>query len=158
MRNDQNFSNESEEEEISFIVNYKGWVVVKRMVIDKNTTQQEIAQLLASIRSTIDRKSFDFTGINKEPIDSFVAKITEGKRATFSDLKNVLENLKSSEMNPVLDKACGDNPLLRDVAKEYLFTQILNSLGISAGLSLESLSKAYPELKIPKPRGRFKKE
>ena len=146
------------EEEISFIANYKNWVVVKRMVIDGSTTPQEIAALLASIRASIDRKAFDFTGIRKEVIDAYVDKLVENKRATLSDLKKALEEIQQKELNQVIEESCSQNPLLKDVAKSYFLNSLLNKLGLEYSLTTEALSKAYPELKIPMPKGRRKKE
>ncbi|MGC9132190.1 MAG: DUF2666 family protein [Candidatus Micrarchaeia archaeon] len=149
---------EEKEEEISFIANYKNWIVVKRMVIDKSTTPQEIASILASIRSSIDRKAFDFSGIKKEFIDSYVEKIANGKRATLNDLKKALEEIKTKELNEALEKASSENVLLKDVAKAYFLSCLLDKLGLEHYLSNEALSKAYPELKVPKPRGRLPKQ
>jgi hypothetical protein len=128
------------------------------MVIDSSTTPQEIAALLASIRATIDRKAFDFTGIKKDVIDAYVDKLVANKRATLSDLKKALEEIQQKELNKVLDESCSQNPLLKDVAKSYFLNSLLNKLGLEYSLTTNALSKAYPELKIPMPKGRRKKE
>ncbi|MCX8198178.1 MAG: DUF2666 domain-containing protein [Candidatus Micrarchaeota archaeon] len=145
-----------EEGEVVFTARYKDWVVVKKLSIDGKTTPQEISAILASIESTLSRKSYQFSGINQAAIESAASKLAQGKRKSFSSLAEILSSIKPAELKKELLSAC-PTPAHLPIAENYLLKCLLDSLGFKTNLDVETLSEAYPEIKVPKPKGNFKK-
>lgn len=143
-------------DEISFVAKYKDWIVVKKKSIDEETKNEEIIATLSSISDTTTKKAFDFSGINKTAIESYVSEITKGKRKGFGTLAEIFSQLKQNEVKERLVGACGEEKFL-PIAEAYFLKSILSSLGYFTSINSEILRKIYPELKIPKPRGRMKK-
>jgi hypothetical protein len=146
-----------ESEEVVFTARYKDWMVVKKLLILDSTTPQEVAAALASVESTISRKSFDFTGINREKIDAIADKLVVGKRKSFASLADALNSLKPTELKAELLAAC-PTPKHLPIAENYLVKSLLDKLGFKINLDLETLSQTFPEIKVPKPRGNFGKK
>jgi hypothetical protein len=51
-------------DEVTFSAKYKNWISIKKMGIDENTKEPEVAHILASIKETIDRKAFELNTPN----------------------------------------------------------------------------------------------
>ncbi|MCX6770376.1 MAG: DUF2666 family protein, partial [Candidatus Micrarchaeota archaeon] len=77
-------------DEIVFTARYKDWAVIKKLLIEPITTPQDVAASLASIEATISRKSYDFTGINREQIEAIADRLSAGKRKSFVSLSDAL--------------------------------------------------------------------
>ena len=144
------------DEEISFFAKYGDWVVIKKRNLE-GVEKKEVVAILSSIADTTVRKSFDFSGIRKEVIDSYVGKITKGKRKGIGTLASVLSEIKPAELKEILSSACPDEKLV-PLAEAYFFNSLLSSLGYSAMITPTILANVYPELKLPKPRGRTPKK
>lgn len=143
---------------IEFSAKWKEWVVIKRTTIREDTRPEEIVFSLASIRQTIDRKAFELLGIDTRALDDYAAGTTTGKRKSFKDMAEAVQSLSSAEAKDAVGKSCAAKPELEEVARTYLFRKVIQSLGFDFDVNQEMLSKAYPGLKLPKPRGRQPKK
>lgn len=147
------------EEEISFFAKYKDWVVIKRMQIDEKTEEKEILATLASINSTTARKAYDFAPIDRAAIDKYVAELTKGKRKGLNNLVEIFGSLKQSEMRERLVSACRDrDETFYPFAETYFINSILKALNYSPFIDSEVVQEVYPDMKLPKPRGRVPKK
>ncbi|MCS7109820.1 MAG: DUF2666 domain-containing protein [Candidatus Micrarchaeota archaeon] len=148
-----------EEEEISFFAKYKDWVVIKKKQIDEKTEEKEILAILASINSTTARKAFDFAPIDKGAIDNYVAEITKGKRKGLNNLAEIFGSIKQSELRERLVSACKDKEeTYYPFAETYFIYSVLKALNYSPFIGSETVQEVYPEMKMPKPRGRMPKK
>jgi hypothetical protein len=145
------------QDEIVFTAKYKEWMVVKKLLIEEKTTPQEVAAALASVEATISRKSYEYTGINREAIDAIAEKLAAGKRKSFASLSEALSSLKPTALKAELLAAC-PTPKHLPIAENYLVKSLLDKLGFQTNLDLETLSGTFPEIKVPKPRGNFGKK
>lgn len=143
--------------EVIFTARYRDWMVIKKLSIDDKTTPQEVAAALASVEATISRKSYEFTGINREAIEAMAEKLASGKRKSFASLSDALSQLKPTELKGQLLSAC-PTPAHLPIAENYLVKCLIDKVGFQTNLDLETLSKAFPEIKVPKPRGNFGKK
>ncbi|MEM3555316.1 MAG: DUF2666 family protein [Candidatus Micrarchaeia archaeon] len=142
-------------DEIVFSAKYKDWVSIKKMEIDERTTAPEVVHMLANIGESVSRKAFELSGVDRARIDEYVEKIAKGKRKGYSTLSEVFGGLKQNEVREVLLSA--SNEQLLPIAEAYFIRKLLTSLGYELEVGTEMISKIYPELKLPKPKGRFKK-
>jgi len=142
-------------DEIAFSAKYKNWIVIKKMSIDENTKEPEVAHILSGIRETIDRKAFELNGINMVKIDEYVATITKGRRKGYSSLVEIFGNLKQNEVRELLLASSSKQTL--PLAEAYFIRRLITALGYGLDVTTETLAKMYPELKLPKPKGRFAK-
>jgi len=145
------------QDEIVFTAKYKDWMVVKKLLIEEKTTPQEVAAALASVEANISRKSYEYTGINREAIDAIAEKLAAGKRKSFASLSEALSSLKPTALKAELLAAC-PTPKHLPIAENYLVKSLLDKLGFQTNLDLETLSGTFPEIKVPKPRGNFGKK
>lgn len=141
-------------DEINFSAKYKNWISIRKMSIDEKTTPQEVVAHLAGIRESIDRKAFTFLGINTDRIDEYAKKLTKGRRKGYSSIATIYSQLKPGEIRGMLLSACSDEKLL-PLAEAYLNRTIFRSINMDFDVNTETLRNIFPELKIPKPRGRF---
>ncbi len=145
------------QDEVVFTAKYKDWIVVKKFKVEPDTKPEEVVAALTSVNATVVRKTFDFLGINKEIILAYAQRVCKGKRKGFASLAEVAGSLKTAEVKAELLKACPDEKLL-PFAENYLLRAILDTLGMQAEIDLDTLGKIYPNVKITKPRGNFKKK
>jgi len=146
-----------EEEMVVFTARYRDWLVVKKLSIDERTTPQEVSAALASMEATISRKSYEFTGINREIVEAVAAKLSAGKRKSYVSLSEALSALKPAELKAQLLTAC-PTPAHLPIAENYMVKCLLDSLGFKTNLDTETLSGTFPEIKVTKPRGNFGKK
>ncbi|VVB74060.1 Uncharacterised protein [uncultured archaeon] len=147
----------AEPEEISFFANCKGWMAVKKKTINPDTEQKEILAVLASINDTTSRKAYEFTGIKTAEIDAYVALLVKGKRKGLGNLADIFGSLKQSELKAKLVALCPD-PLMYPFAETYFINKLLRTLGYSPFIGAEAITEVYPDMKMPKPRGRKPKK
>ena len=144
-------------DEVIFTARYKDWMVIKKLLIEENTSPQEVAAILAGIEETISRKSYEFTGINQSAVEQIAQKLTKGKRKSFTSLSEALSSLKPTELKNELLAAC-PTPAHLPIAENYLLKCMLDNSGFKTNLDRQILSKTFPEIKVPKPRGNFGKK
>ncbi len=111
---------------IFFIAKYNNWVAIKKLGAE-GKKPHELGGLLAGIDSTIINKSYDLLSMERPK--------TKGRKS-FNALVDVLESLDPKDPAHNLGS--------------------LESLGFTPYPTLEVLVKIYPDLKIPKRRGRKK--
>ncbi len=117
---------EKPEDVITFVGNCKGWFAVKKLSVDEKTAEWEVAGILAGINHTLVNKSLDFAGM----------------KSTFSQAgRKSLGNVAAA-----LSQADKNNPA--DVCKAC------ENYGYKPYASPEMLTKAYPDIKPPKVKGR----
>lgn len=146
-----------EPEEISFFANCRGWMAVKKKSITPETEQKEILAILASINDTTSRKAYDLTGIKLSEIDAYVAQLTKGKRKGLSNLAEIFGGLKQSELKEKLMATCND-PSMYPFAETYFINTVLRTLNYSPFIGGAAITEVYPDMKMPKPRGRQPKK
>ena len=143
--------------EVAFTARYRDWMVIKKLSVDEKTTPQEVAAALASVEATLSRKSYEFSGINLGAIEAIAQKLMTGKRKSFVSLSEALSSLKPTELKAELLAACPTEKHL-PIAENYLLKAMLDQMGFKTNLDGETLSQAYPEIKVAKPRGNFGKK
>ena len=145
------------EEEISFFAKYKNWVVIKKKAINESTEEKEILAILASVNETTSRKAYDFAHIDKAAIDALVAELSKGKRKTTTNLAEIFGAIKQNELKEKLTAACSD-PRFYPFAEAYFINSVLKAIGFSPFLDAQAVQAVYPDMKMPKPRGRVAKK
>ncbi len=123
------YKNANKENRIVFIANFDGWQVVKKLKLEK-VKEHEVAYTLASINNTVVNKAFDLLNLK------------ENVKKTRKSYKNLCEKLNDLSYSP------------KGAAK---IKAIYESTGFWVHGNPFMLIKAYPDLKIPKPKGRIKK-
>ena len=142
---------------VVFTARYRDWMVVKKLSIDDRTTPQEVSAALASIEATISRKSYEFSGINREAVEAIASKLSAGKRKSYVSLSEALLALKPTALKAELLTAC-PTPKHLPIAENYMVKCLLDNLGFKTNLDTETLSGTFPEIKVTKPRGNFGKK
>jgi hypothetical protein len=143
---------------IEFSARYRDWVVIKKASVHEDTKPEEVAFALASIRQTLDKKSFEFLGIDLCALDSYADSITNGKAKRYNDLAAAIQGLGSPEAKTAVEKSIGQKQELKEIANTYLLRRIMKGLKFDTDMNQEMLAKAYPHLKLPKPPGRRPKQ
>jgi hypothetical protein len=146
----------SSSDSIEFSAKYGSWVAVKRITIHGDTKPAEVAAHLASVRQSIDRKSFEILGIDTAKLDAFSESMKSKK--SYSNLAQAIERMGSADAKKAIADACAGKPELTQIAGAYLIGKVIRSAGFDVEVNLKALEKAYPDLKLPKPPGRRKKE
>ena len=146
-----------EDESIVFTARYRSWMVIKKLSIDERTTPQEVSAALASMEATISRKSYEFTGINREIVEAVALKLSAGKRKSYVSLAEALSAMKPAALKEQLLPAC-PTPAHLPIAENYMVKCLLDNLGFKTNLDTETLSGTFPEIKVTKPRGNFGKK
>lgn len=144
----------AEGDSIDFMAKYGSWVAVRRMSVYGNTTPEEVVMHLAGIRQTLDRKAFELLGVDTTALDSFSDNLTSEGRKSIANLTEALNKMGSAEAKDAVVKACKGKEELKEIASTYLFRRIVQNLKYDFDVNQEMLVRAYPNLKLPKQRGR----
>mgnify|MGYP005833034653 CR=1 FL=1 len=121
------------DDQIVFVGKYKEWVAIKKLTVP-GSEEYEIGGIIANICTTIVPKTFQFAKISAN------MKTTKGK-----SMKNLVEMLKCVESGEEKQTA----------ANVYA---VFEAYGLMPYPTLQMLEKAYPDLKIKKPKGRMPKD
>lgn len=122
---------------IVFVGNYKGWMVIKKLKLEK-AKDYEVSAILGSINYTIVNKMFELAEVEDEET---VTKLTKGKRKGLVALAEALGEIEEKDKNKLA----------------YLVCKVCEKLGYRPYATPHMLVKAYPDIKPPKSRGRKKK-
>ncbi|MEM4389278.1 MAG: hypothetical protein QXG98_01290 [Candidatus Micrarchaeia archaeon] len=125
-------------EGVFFTANYRGWISIKKTSFDARTRPEEKAAAFASVAESAQRKGFEFLGISSE-VQGKANALTAGKRKGFAALAQALSGVGDSDI------------IMRAGTMRF----VLSNLGYAVFPTPEILQKIYPNLKLPKPRGRF---
>lgn len=125
------------EDFIGFIGKSGSWVAIKKLGLE-GAKEYEVSGILCGINHTIITKSFDLL---RTPKSSSVAKeATKGKRKSYPALVEALNFISSSQ--------------LKGSELSCALSEALELLGFTAYATPGLLTKAYPDIKPPKVKGR----
>lgn len=145
------------EEGITFSAKFGDWVAIKKMTIDKLSKNPEIAYMLSGVNETATRKGFELLGVSGGPLEAAAAQATRGKRKSFGALLESLENLADSTLEDRLRQGAAQKGSKTSLERAFLARSLLKALSYDVVPDSDTLQKVYPELKFPKPKGRFGK-
>jgi len=144
-----------------FAADLNGWVAVKK-VNPAKAEAKEVLACLVGVFASVDRKipAFACNAQGADGAKAFDAGFENAlaafpARKNFSKLPQALEAAKAAESG-VLACAAGENE--RRLLREIYYARVFARLGFPPYCSPDDFGAVYPELKIPKPRGRMKKE
>jgi len=140
--------------EIVFSANYNDWISVKKMSIEEGVPNYEVVAMLASIRETIDRKAFQLGGVDTTKIDAKVAELAKGRRKAYGTISEILAGLNSAELKLLFASAVPEEKL-SPLAEAYFFKSLLTALGFDFEVTVGTMKKIFPDLKMPMPKGRL---
>ncbi len=143
------------EERIDFMAKYRDWVSIKRLGIHSDTKPEEVVHHLASIRSTIERKSYTFLGIKTELLDEHAKSLCAGTRKNYTSLATTINRMANPETKRVLENAASRE--LMPIAEAYLLGRVVNAVGFDTEVNQTMMSKIFPDLKPPRAPGRLGK-
>jgi hypothetical protein len=161
------------EDEIVFSAKYGNWISIKKMSIDETTSPAEVAFMLAGIVKNIDRKGFEFLGIDTEKIDAYVERVVGNKRRSYGAVSEIFAGIKQADIKNELLAAIrpevaplppdnSGNPVSHEqklpLAEAYFMRSLMSRLGFDFNVDQEVLAKLYPNVKFPKPKGNFGKK
>jgi hypothetical protein len=128
---------------VALLAKYKSWVAIKKMAIAPGVQGYEVSGTICAINETLVKKAFDFAQIDLPALDSEAKKLAGGKRKSYPAIGEAMESL------PDRGKSRLENA--------YLLHALLREFGVRPYAHREMLSKQYPDIKVPKPRGRMPK-
>lgn len=146
-----------------FAADLNGWVAVKK-VNSAKAEAKEVLACMANVFASVDRKIPAFAcacasggNADADAFDSAFERALAAfpARKNFSKLPAALEAAEAAEKE-VLASALGESG--RRLLREIYYARVFGRLGFPPFVSTDDLGAVYPELKIPKPRGRLKKE
>ncbi len=146
-----------ESDSVEFTAKYKNWVAIKKITIYPDTKPEEIAFSLSGIRQSIDKKAFELLDIDMASLDAYAEKLATSVKKNPAGFSEALIKLSSPEAKASIEKASEKKPTHQAFARIYLIRKIAQLLNLDFDVSQEALSKIYPNLKPPKPRGRVAK-
>lgn len=134
-------------DEVSFIAQVGNWVVIKKQKVEKDTKKMEVARILASIRSTMDKKIWDFMrdDIDLPKLDALAQEIA-GEKGKVSEEKmaGVLAKLNS----PGTGKRIGELTQTKngkEIAKMYLTNKVLELANLRIHADADIIQKYIDE-------------
>lgn len=133
--------------EFRFAANFKGWIIIRKANFDVAERKEILACMIHTMVS-IEKKMAQLHGNSQflVSLNSLISKYPV--RKSFGKMLALLEEAKAQNLLP-------DNDAF---LRKYALYKIMYQLGYSPYLSNEVLEGIYPELKIPKPKGRMKKD
>ena len=129
-------------EKIQFRAKKGKWFVVKKMDINENTKDIEIARLLNSIDETIYKKVYEFLPFDLKKLEEIADEIYQKKkgRVKEEDIANALAKLKSPsttrKLNSITESKEG-----KEILKIILNNIKLERLGIKTRLDTKLIDK-----------------
>ncbi|HOP08969.1 MAG TPA: DUF2666 family protein [Candidatus Methanofastidiosa archaeon] len=133
------------EDHINFSAKYKSWVAVKKMKIENEVEDVDVARILISIRETLDNKIFEY--LSKEFDIKGLEKEADGMvpsgRLNEEQIANVLKALRSPKTTKML-KGFTEEKLKLEVYKQLFSEIVLQKLNISS-LNTKALDKYLDE-------------
>jgi len=130
-------SGKASKKEVRLAANTDEWKAVKKVATDGSVANKEVAAALAGIHDTLKRKQAELT-----PALSALAEKLGEPRKSMSALLAAL---------PLAAQAPAE-------FKREAYEAVMAACGYSPYIDAETVGSAWPELKIPKPRGNFGKK
>ena len=135
-------------EKIQFRAKKGKWFVVKKMDIDENTKDIEVARLLTTINETVQKKIYEFLPFDLKKLEEIADEIYQKKkgRVKEEDITNALAKLKSPsttrKLNSITESKEG-----KEILKIILNNMILERLGIKTRLDTKLIDKYMEKAK-----------
>ena len=135
-------------EKIQFRAKKGKWFVVKKIDIDENTEDIEVARLLSSIDETVQKKIREFLPFDMKKLEEIADEIYQKKkgRVKEEDIVNALLKLKSPsttrKLNSITESKEG-----KEILKILLNNTILDRLGIKTRLDTKLIDKYMEKTK-----------
>ena len=129
-------------EKIQFRAKKGKWFVVKKMDIDENTKDIDVARLLTTINETVQKKIYEFLPFDLKKLEEIADEIYQKKkgRVKEEDITNALAKLKSPsttrKLNSITESKEG-----KEILKIILNNIILERLGIKTRLDTKLIDK-----------------
>jgi hypothetical protein len=140
--------------EVRLAASWEGWTVVKKA--GSQSTNEEVLACLAGVYSTCSKKvALLAAGKNETELQQAVqatGKIMAGRRS-IGRVAEVLPELARASQEAAQKLA--QEPAKVKLLQNYLFDAALAGAGHAPYPSTDDLGRAYPSLKVPKPRGRM---
>jgi hypothetical protein len=133
--------------EIRLAANTVGWVAVKKVSLE--ATPEEALACLAGIHATVLRKMGETSGATAVA-DGLLKAFAP--RNSLGALAQALSSFDAAGARSALEAACGKH--LR-AGEDFLYCSFLERFGHAPFVTTEAIGMAFPQLKIPKPRGRI---
>ncbi|ADG13929.1 DUF2666 domain-containing protein [Methanocaldococcus infernus] len=130
------------EEKIEFLAKHKNWFVVKKLKIDENTEDIEIARLLASIDETVSRKFLEYLPFDLKKLEEIADQIYVKKkgRVKEEEIAEALKKLKSPAVSRKLNEIT-ESKEGKEILKIILNNIILERLGIETRVPSRLIEK-----------------
>ena len=138
----ENMEKKETDEKIQFRAKKGKWFVVKKMDIDENTKDIEVARLLTTINETVQKKIYEFLPFDLKKLEEIADEIYQKKkgRVKEEDITNALAKLKSPsttrKLNSITESKEG-----KEILKIILNNIILERLGIKTRLDTKLIDK-----------------
>jgi len=130
-----------DKESIQFRVKKGNWFVVKKMEIDENTENIDIARILISIEETLDRKIVEYLPFDIKKLEEIADEIYKKKgRVKDEDIVEVIKKLKSPRITRKL-KEITDSKEGVEILKIILNRMVLERLGIKTRIDTKLIDK-----------------
>ncbi|HIQ32661.1 MAG TPA: DUF2666 domain-containing protein [Methanothermococcus okinawensis] len=129
------------EEGIQFRARKGDWFVVKKMEIDENTEDIDIARLLISIDETLDRKILEYLPFDMKKLEEIADEIYKKKgRVKEEDILEAIKKLKSPKITRRL-KEITDSKEGVEILRIILNRMVLERLGIKTRIDTKLIEK-----------------
>ena len=130
------------EQSIQFRAKKGKWTVIKKINIDENTSDTEVARLLNSIDETVNKKVYEFLPFDSGKIEEIANEIYEKKKGKVKeeDITNALLKLKSPATTRKLN-AITKSKEGKAIVKIILNNIVLERLGIKTRLETKLIDK-----------------
>jgi len=129
------------DDHITFSAKYKSWITVKKMKIDENTDDLDIARLLFSVRETVNNKIYPFLEeeFNVLALEEKVSEIVPSGKLKEEEIAAALKALKSPKTTRMLKEFTSDKNKL-EVYKGLFSELVLRKLSMNM-VSIKALDK-----------------
>ncbi|HIP35184.1 MAG TPA: DUF2666 domain-containing protein [Methanothermococcus okinawensis] len=128
-------------ENIQFRVKKGNWFVVKKMDIDENTEDIDIARMLISINETVDRKIMEYLPFDMKKLEEIADEIYKKKgKIKNEDIVEVIKKLKSPKITRRLRKIT-DSKEGVEILRIILNRIVLERLGIKTRIDTKLIDR-----------------
>ncbi len=130
-----------------FAASYNDWVLVRKA--SAHAEKKEVFACLVATAESLDRKALQLSAGGQEflhKLDAFLA--ARSSRRSVGKIPAFIKELAASGILSGVSRQF----------EEYAVAKAMSHCGYAPYCSVELVNGVYPELKIPKPRGRMKKE
>ena len=130
-----------EDEGIQFRARKGNWFVVKKMEIDENTEDIDIARLLISIDETLDRKILEYLPFDMKKLEEIADEIYKKRgRVKEEDILEAIKKLKSPRITRRL-KEITESKEGVEILRVILNRMVLERLGIKTRIDTKLIER-----------------